>query len=122
LNNSFYAKFQKVDIELNKLCQVIKHVNFAAMVTFLSLTEGMGDKLIIHRGVETLRDYFVRSYRDGKDPKTEMYQKLISWSANGYLGKIELVHINKFRSYGENFDSELSMELVPVALQPTFVI
>jgi hypothetical protein len=76
----------------------------------------MGDKLIIHRDVETLRDYFVRNYRDGKDPKTEMYQKLISWSAGGNSGQIEIVHINKFRSYGESFESELSLEFVPAAM------
>ena len=116
LDSSFYAKFQKVDVDLMKLCQVIEHVNFAAIVSFLSLSEGMGDKLIIHRDVETLRDYFVRNYRDGKDPKTEMYQKLISWSAGGNSGQIEIVHINKFRSYGESFESELSLEFVPAAM------
>lgn len=116
LPDSAFMKFQKVDIELIKLCQIIEHVNFAALVIFLGHTEGLEDKLVIHRDLETIRDYFIRGYRDGKDAKTDLYQKAISWSVNGRTGGIEIVYINKFRSYGENYDNELTLDFVPAAI------
>ncbi|MEI7503252.1 MAG: hypothetical protein WCJ61_08200 [Paludibacter sp.] len=114
--DSTYMKFQKVDIELMKLCQIIEHVNFAALVAFLGHTDGMGDKLIIHRDVETLRDYFIRAYRDGIDIKCDLYDKQITWSVDGRTGGFGIVYINKFRSYGENYENELTLDIVPAAI------
>ena len=114
--DSTYMKFQKVDIELMKLCQIIEHVNFAALVAFLGHTDGMGDKLIIHRDVETLRDYFIRAYRDDIVGDYNFWDKTISWSVDSRTGGFRIVHINKFRSYGENYDNDLSLDIVPAAI------
>ena len=116
LPDSDYFKWQYLNPDILGLCEVKQFASMAAIKTAINQVADLGNKMVIYRTLDTGRDYLLNEYRSLIAPKVELFGYSETWGVNGRTGGYDILNINKFRAIGENFNTELKLELIPAEL------
>lgn len=108
-----YFKYMKLSEETLEKCEIIEYVNFTALYDDIKVKSGLGNKKIIYRDLQTNRDYFVRDYRDGLEPKIKFYNSPFRGNINGRISGYDICLVNKFKNIGTDDNAKIKISIAP---------
>ena len=106
------AKWQIIEPDIISKCEIKEFANWAAIKAHMIASgSGLGNKLIIYRDMSLDRDWFAMDYRS--NPSVGLYGRDIN-------RLYSMFHINKFRQYGGDTDTELPIIFSPAECTSQF--